>query len=92
MIDELTLTSLTMVKARDRINFHGTLDLRVTLQAHEEDGIKAQYPGEFEGYIDGTGMRLESVSADTCFRVLRGEIIFLAQRRKGAKKALLETR
>lgn len=64
-IDELTLTSLTMVKASDRINFHGTLDLRVTLQAHEEDGIKAQYPGEFEGYIDGTGMRLESVSADT---------------------------
>ena len=64
-IDELTLTSLTMIKASDRINFHGTFDLRVILQAHEEDGIKARYPGEFEGYIDGTGMRLESASADT---------------------------
>lgn len=63
-IDELIVTSLTVVKANNRINFYGTLDLHVTLQAHEEDGIKDRYPAEFDGYIDTSGIHLESASAD----------------------------
>jgi hypothetical protein len=63
-IDELIVTSLTVVKAINRINFYGTLDLHVTLPAHEEDGIKDRYPAEFDGYIDTSGIHLESASAD----------------------------
>jgi len=64
IIDELILTSLTVIKAASQVDFHGTLDLRVTLQAHEEDGIKDRYPGEFTGYIDAAGIHLQSASAD----------------------------
>lgn len=64
VIDEVVVASLNASKANDQINFDGTLELRVTLQAHEEDGIKDRYPGEFTGYIDATGLHLKSANAD----------------------------
>ena len=60
------VSSINSSKANDRISFHGTLDLHVILQAHDpEGGMKDEYPGEFAGYLDATGIHLESASADT---------------------------
>jgi hypothetical protein len=65
VIDQLTVSSLTFSKSLQRISFQGTLDLKVTLQAHDpEGGIHDRYPGAFAGYIDVTGIHLESARAD----------------------------
>jgi hypothetical protein len=66
VIDQVIVSSINFSKAENRISLRGTLDLHVTLQAHDpEGGIRDQYPGKFSGYFDALGIHLESASADT---------------------------
>jgi hypothetical protein len=66
VIDEVEISSLSISTAFERIDFDGTLDLELTLQANDrEGGISDQYPGEFCGYFDSRGMYLTSATVDT---------------------------